>query len=69
MDVYPEKKEPIDVVYDVDKINALLGIDVSEDEMCKYWEMVELVRIRQRNVFMFQLGVRIFCVLPIWQRK
>ena len=43
VDVYPEKKEPIDVVYDVDKINALLGIDVSEDEMCKYWEMVELV--------------------------
>ena len=43
VDVYPEKKEPIDVVYDVDKINALLGINVSEDEMCKYWEMVELV--------------------------
>ena len=43
VDVYPEKKEPIDVAYDVDKINALLGIDVSEDEMCKYWEMVELV--------------------------
>ena len=43
VDVYPEKKEAMDVVYDVDKINALLGIDVSEDEMCKYWEMVELV--------------------------
>ncbi len=43
VDVYPEKKEPIDVAYDVDKINALLGIDVSEDEMCKYWEMVDLV--------------------------
>ena len=43
VDVYPEKKEPIDVAYDVDKINALLGIDVSGDEMCKYWEMVDLV--------------------------
>ena len=43
VDVYPKKKEPIDVAYDVDKINALLGIDVSEDEMCKYWEMVDLV--------------------------
>lgn len=43
VDVYLEKKEPIDVAYDVDKINALLGIDVSEDEMCKYWEMVDLV--------------------------
>lgn len=42
VDVYPEKKEPITVAYDVDRINALLGIDVSEDEMCEYWNMVEL---------------------------
>ena len=42
VDVYPEKKEPVTVDYDVDKINALLGIDVSEDQMCEYWRMVEL---------------------------
>ncbi len=42
VDVYPEKKEPITVGYDVDKINGLLGIDVSEDEMCEYWSRVEL---------------------------
>lgn len=49
VDVYPEKKEPIDVAYDVDKINALLGIDVSEDEMCKYWEMVDLVPDKEKK--------------------
>jgi phenylalanyl-tRNA synthetase beta chain len=43
VDVYPEKKEPITVGYDVDKINALLGIQVSEDEMCEYWSMVDLI--------------------------
>lgn len=42
VDVYPEKKEPVTVAYDADKINALLGIDVSEDQMCEYWRMVEL---------------------------
>lgn len=42
VDVYPNKKEPITVAYDVDRINALLGIDVSEDEMCEYWSMVDL---------------------------
>ena len=43
VDVYPEKKQPITVPYDVDKINALLGIDVSEDEMCEYWRLVDLI--------------------------
>jgi phenylalanyl-tRNA synthetase beta chain len=42
VDVYPEKKEPVTVAYDVDKINALLGIDVSEDQMCEYWNIVDL---------------------------
>lgn len=43
VDVYPEKKEPIQVSYDVKKINDLLGIDVSEDQMCEYWSMVGLI--------------------------
>ncbi|MBQ6538604.1 MAG: phenylalanine--tRNA ligase subunit beta [Eubacterium sp.] len=43
VDVYPVKREPIDVAYDPDRINSFLGIDISEDEMCKYWEMVDLV--------------------------
>ncbi len=43
VDVYPVKKEPVTVGYDVDKINALLGIKATEDEMCRYWSMVDLV--------------------------
>lgn len=49
VDVYPQKKEPIDVPYDVEKINALLGIDVTEDEMCEYWSMVDLVPDREKK--------------------
>lgn len=49
VDVYPQKKEPITVSYDVDKINALLGIDVSEDEMCEYWRMVDLIPNKEKK--------------------
>ena len=58
MDVYPEKKEPIDVAYDVDKINGLLGIDVSEDTMCEYWSLVDLVPDKEKK-----------CVhIPTWRQ-
>lgn len=50
VDVYPKKKEPIDVAYDVKKINALLGIDVSEDTMCEYWSMVGLEPDKEKKV-------------------
>lgn len=43
VDVYPQKKEPSYVNYDVKKINDLLGIAVSEDQMCEYWNMVGLI--------------------------
>lgn len=49
VDVYPKKKEPATVSYDVDRINALLGIQVSEDEMCEYWNMVELTPNREKK--------------------
>ena len=58
VDVYPEKKEPVTVPYDVDKINALLGIDVSEDEMCEYWSMVDLIPDKEKK-----------CVIvPTWRQ-
>lgn len=50
VDVYPQKKEPIEVAYDVDKINALLGIDVDEDTMCQYWSKVDLMPDKERKV-------------------
>lgn len=43
VDIYPVKKEPVSVAYDVDKINALLGIEVTEDKMCEYWSRVDLI--------------------------
>lgn len=49
VDVYPKEKEPIDVPYDVKKINDLLGIDVTEDEMCEYWSMVDLVPDKEKK--------------------
>ena len=58
VDVYPKKKEPIDVAYDVDKINGLLGIDVSEDTMCEYWSLVDLVPDKEKK-----------CVhIPTWRQ-
>ena len=42
VDVYSEKREPVVVKYDVDKINKLLGTDIPEDEMVAYFEMVDL---------------------------
>ncbi len=43
VDKYPVKKEPIDVAYDVDKVNALIGFNLTEDQMCAYWEKVDLI--------------------------
>ena len=58
VDVYPKKKEPIDVPYDVDKINGLLGIDVSEETMCEYWSLVDLVPDKEKK-----------CVhIPTWRQ-
>ena len=37
IDYYPVKKEPITIPYNVEKINALLGTDIDEDTMVKYF--------------------------------
>ncbi len=42
VDVYPVKREGNRVPYDAAKINALLGTDISEEEMIGYFEMVGL---------------------------
>ncbi|MBO6108810.1 MAG: phenylalanine--tRNA ligase subunit beta [Eubacterium sp.] len=49
VDEYPVKKEPIDVAYDVERINDLIGFELSEDEMCGYWEKVELIPDREKK--------------------
>lgn len=43
VDIYPVKREPVVIPYDVCKINALLGTDIPEEEMVEYFEKIDLV--------------------------
>ncbi len=42
VDVYGRKKEPARVPFDADKINALLGTQISKEEMLGYFKMLDL---------------------------
>lgn len=42
VDVYSRKKEPVRVPFDADQINALLGTDISREEMLSYFRMIDL---------------------------
>lgn len=42
VDVYTTKKEPVRVTFEPDKINALLGTDISGEQMLKYFEPLGL---------------------------
>lgn len=42
VDVYGRKKEPARVPFDTDKINALLGTQISKEEMLGYFKMLDL---------------------------
>lgn len=42
VDVYPNKKERIRVAFEPERINALLGTDISTEEMLGYFKMLEL---------------------------
>lgn len=43
VDVYAQKREPVRVKFEPEKINALLGTDLSKEEMLGYFSKVELV--------------------------
>lgn len=43
VDVYPQVKEPARVKFDPDRINGLLGTDISKEQMLQYFEKIELV--------------------------
>ncbi len=49
VDVYPVKKEPITITYNVEKINALLGTDIDEDTMVAYFEKLDLTVDREKK--------------------
>ena len=42
VDVYSKKKEPVRVSFDADKINKLLGTDISKEEMLGYFRKIDL---------------------------
>ena len=42
VDVYAEKREPSRVIFDAEKINALLGTDLTKEQMLGYLKLVEL---------------------------
>ena len=42
VDVYGKKKDPVRVSFDADKINALLGTQISKEEMLGYFKMLDL---------------------------
>lgn len=42
VDVYSRKKEPVRVPFDAEQINALLGTDISKEEMLSYFRTIDL---------------------------
>ncbi|MEH2930008.1 phenylalanine--tRNA ligase subunit beta [Candidatus Ventrimonas sp. KK005] len=42
LDIYPEKRGPVRVKFDGDKINRLLGTDILPDQMKGYFQMLDL---------------------------
>lgn len=42
VDVYPVKKEPVHIPFEPEKINALLGTEISEEDMLSYFKLVDL---------------------------
>lgn len=49
VDVYDEVKERVRITFEPDKINKLLGTDISCDEMLKYFEKIELSYDKESN--------------------
>lgn len=48
-DVYGKKKNPVRIGFDADKINTLLGTDISKEEMLGYFEKIGLVYDAEAN--------------------
>lgn len=49
VDIYPVKRKPVVITYDAGKINALLGTDIPEEEMVKYFEKIDLIVDRKEK--------------------
>ena len=49
VDVYGKKKEPVRVPFDADEINALLGTEISKEDMISYFKMIDLEYDEETN--------------------
>lgn len=49
VDVYPKKKERVRVAFEPERINALLGTDISVEDMLGYFKMLELEYDKEAN--------------------
>lgn len=49
VDIYTTKKEPVRIPFEPEKINALLGTEISKEEMLGYFKMVDLVYDEETN--------------------
>ena len=58
VDVYDEVRKPGEVVFEPEKINALLGTSFAPEEMIKYFEAVDLMYDAEKNVV----------VVPTWRQ-
>ncbi|MCR5144056.1 MAG: phenylalanine--tRNA ligase subunit beta [Lachnospiraceae bacterium] len=50
VDVYPEKKEPIQLPFEPEKYNRMLGTDISPEQMLEYFDKLELVYDKASNM-------------------
>ncbi|MBQ6376607.1 MAG: phenylalanine--tRNA ligase subunit beta [Lachnospiraceae bacterium] len=50
VDVYPEKREPVEIPFEPEKINAILGTSFTEEEMLGYFKLAELGYDADRQV-------------------
>lgn len=50
IDIYPEKKEAIELPFEPERYNKLLGTDISEEEMLEYFDRIELAYNKDTNM-------------------
>ena len=69
VDVYSKKKEPVRVGFDPEKINELLGTELTKEEMLAYLEKVECITMRRQMRLLRPHSGMIFSGLPIWRKR
>ena len=69
VDVYPDPVTKKRLPFEPAKYNALLGTNVSDEDMLSYFERLEVNMIKMLMSLLFQHLDRILTETRIWQRK